>query len=463
MTVKPLLTLLLAGLAAMPAPAVAQVPARDDYAWHFPVEVTQAGEYQVVDIPLAVYRSAHDASLRDLGIYNGVGQAVPRIIERPGDDAEVLESLTPLGVIPLYGEVAESQRRLNVLMQLDEPGTTLQFRSVVPEPTEPGQQLQALIVDLREHEERISGLAFTWSGAADGFIGTVIVEQGDDLADWRPLARGTLAELAFEEARIEENRVGVDGPIGDYLRVTWRDMPAGWRPATITAIRHDRGPAAERDWLELEPREAGEDGREFTFDAGGYLPVDRLELVLPGGNGVVRAAVYAREGSEGPWRHVHEGVFYRVNTSGTVLQSGAGAIVPSRADHWRVRVLSGQVNGAPVLRLGWRPERLLFLAQGDGPFTLATGRARDQGEQFPQQRLLGDNALFSMLGQAGEPSLAVLGARQAGAGEIALAAEPDWSWKTVLVWIGLFAAVGIVGYLVLSLLRESDATKVSDT
>lgn len=449
---------LLPALVLLPVWAIAQLADRDDYAWHFPLAVPEAGEYQSVDVPLAVYRSTQDPHLRDLGIYNAAGQAVPRRVERPNDDAEVRESRRSLGLIPLYGEIAESQRRLNILMQLDEPGASLQFRSVVPDPVEPGQQLQALIVDMRGHEDPIAELELTWSGAGDGFIGTVMVEQGDDLGEWHPLAQGTVAELAFEAARIEERRIGVGQPVARYLRVRWRDMPDGWRPATITAIHLDHGPAPERDWLELEPSETGGDGREFAFDAGGHLPVDRLELVLPGRNGVVRAAFYAREDNSAPWRHVHEGVFYRVHTAGTLLASGADTMPTLRAAQWRVRLLSGQINGAPVLRLGWRPDRLRFLAQGDAPFTLAVGRARDHAEQFPQQRLMGDRALFSMLEKTGEPAMASLGERRPGAGMAALEPASEWSWKTVLVWIGLFAAVGFVGYLVISLLRETGTT-----
>ncbi len=62
-----------------------------------------------------------------------------------------------------------------------------------------------------------------------GFIGTVKVEDSDDLAHWRKLGSATLAELEFEDTRIEQRRVNLARKVSDYLRITWQDMPGTWR------------------------------------------------------------------------------------------------------------------------------------------------------------------------------------------------------------------------------------------
>lgn len=456
--------LALAALAAGYAAAAAgQVPDRDEYAWHFPLDIVAPGEFQALDVPFEVYRSVTDPELRDLGVYNAAGRAVPRTFERPEEQVEMLETRAPLGVLPLYGEISEAALRLQLLMQIDEPGTSLKFQSELPEPADPQLQLRALIVDLREHDDRISALEFSGSGAPGGFIGTVIIEDGYDLASWAPLAQGMLADLAYEEARIEQKRIDVDRQPGDYLRVTWRGMPSGWRPESMTAIRRELGPAAEREWLEIPPVERSEDGRSFIYALDGYPPVDRVDLAFPGGRGVVRASVEVRDGPEDEWRQRHDDMFYRIAPSGNELVSSPAVLKPTRSTQWRVQLRSGQVDGDLRLRLGWRPDRLLFLAQGEAPFSLASGRARDQLEQFPQDRQMGDGALFSMLEQAGEPGLATIGARRIGAGEQALTEVRRWGWRTVLVWTGLLAAVGLVGFLVWALLREERARQTTPT
>ena len=117
--------------------------------------------------------------------------------------------------------------------------------------------------------------------------------------------------------------------------------------------------------------------------------------------------------------------------------------------------MAGQVGDDLRLRLGWRPDRLLFLAQGQPPFTLASGRAQDRIEQFPHHRLLGDDAIFDMLKRSGEAGIARLGPRLESAGAMVMEGARTWTWRTVLVWIGLIAAVLFVGWLAWSLMRES--------
>jgi hypothetical protein len=110
-------------------------------------------------------------------------------------------------------------------------------------------------------------------------------------------------------------------------------------------------------------------------------------------------------------------------------------------------------SGSVQLQLGWRPDRLTFLAQGEGPFELVCGRARDRLEDFPQQSLLGDDAIFAVLEQSGQAGQAILGARQDLAGASALT-PGGVSWRTLLLWAGLTGAVSLAGWMVYSLLRE---------
>lgn len=448
----------IAGLAASFAIANAmaqEFPGPEAYAYRFPVEIERPAEYLAVEVPIALYRSVSDPTLRDVGVYNAGGQAVPRMLRQEREVAQELERETALGMVPLYGELEVSQERLRLLMQTNEAGTTLQFDSQVPEPANPELQLRAVIVDLRDHEEAFSSLAFSWSATTPGFIGRVQVDDSDDLQGWRRLATGTLADLEFEGTRIDQDRVELDRAADDFLRITWYDMPGDWRLESVRGIRRERGPEQQREWLELAPLERSEDGREFVFHIGGYPPIDRINLLLPGGNVVVRASVESRNDAESSWRHTHQGLFYQVTRSDNAITSEPAKLAIHRAAQWRVRIQSGQVEGPVHLHVGWRPERLLFLAQGEAPFTVAAGRAQDRLEGFPQQRLFGDSAIFTMLEDAGAGGTATLAERQLAAGAMVMEGARTWTWRTVLVWIGLILAVLFVGWLAWSLLRET--------
>jgi hypothetical protein len=177
-------------------------------------------------------------------------------------------------------------------------------------------------------------------------------------------------------------------------------------------------------------------------------------LLLPGDNVVVRATVSYRHEPKDSWRQAYQGVFYHVSRAGNDVTSPAAAIRDTRAGQWRVHVDFGAVNGALRLKLGWRPDRLVFLAQGTPPFELVSGRALDRIEQFPQEALLGDRAIFRMLADSGQAGTASLGPREQLAGAAALVLGATRTWRVALVWIGLIGAVALVGWLVLSLLRD---------
>ena len=231
-------------------------------------------------------------------------------------------------------------------------------------------------------------------------------------------------------------------------------MPVTWKLNAIAGIHTEQGAAASRDWLILDSFEPGETERELVFDVGGYPPVDRVNVLLPDDNVVVRASVFYRRGGQDSWRLAHNGIFYNISRQGSALQSPAAAVRDARAGQWKIRIDSGMTTGPVRLQLGWRPDRLVFLAQGSQPFELVTGRAQDALEQFPQETVLGDSAIFRMLRQSGQAGAATVGSREVIAGPDRLEISGSTPWRVLLLWAGLTGAIVLVGWLVYSLMRE---------
>lgn len=436
--------------------AAGEIPDREEYAYRFGLNLQQSAEFVAARIPIEVYRSVSDPKLRDIGVYNGAGQAVPRMVEQLEEKVEPAERIHRLGIVPLYGELAESQDRIRLLLQKSKAGTTLELDSEFGEGETSRQALNAYIVDLRDMEWAPAALDLDWTGAEAGFMGKVTVEESNDLAIWRTLARGSVADLKFEGTDIEQARIELPRVPQDYLRLTWRGLPEGWKLLAINGVERERGPDSEREWLDLQPVETSEDGREFTFDVGGYPPIDRLNLVFSETNVVVRASVQVRVGDKGQWGHAYHGLFYEISRDGQKVISAPARIGVTRVSEWKVSVQSGSPGSSLKLRVGWRPERLLFLTQGDAPFELATGRSRDRLEDFPQETVLGDRGIFKLLLDGGEPGRAEILARREAAGAMVMEGARTWTWRTVLVWVGLMAAVVFVGWLVWSLMRENE-------
>ena len=432
----------------------AELPERGEYAYSFPLAIQGDSEFFAVDIPLEVYQSVSDPGLRDGGVYNADGQPVPRTFEHPAADDTGIEQKAALGLVPLYDQQANRPEQLRLLLQRDASGTTLELIAEAAGDRGGEKTLTAYIVDVREREHALKALEFDWQRLPQGFIGTVNIEDSDDLQHWRKLGSSTLAELTFEATRIEQRRMHLARKVSDYLRITWQDMPGTWSLNAVTGIYTEQGAPAPREWLILGPAEPGETDREHFFEVGGYPPADRVNVLLPDDNVVVRASVFHQRDGDDTWRLAHSGIFYNISRHGSRLQSPAAAVREARAGRWKIRIDSGVTPGPVRLWLGWRPDRLAFLAQGTKPFELVTGRAKDRLEQFPHETMLGDSAIFGMLRESGHAGAATLGPRKLIAGPAQLEIAGTTTWRVMLLWIGLTGAVLLVGWLVYSLMRE---------
>jgi len=452
-----LLSTLVAGFVA--SVIANELPDRADYAYGFGLETQGDSEFFGVDIPIAVYRSVADSRMRDAGVYNADGQPVPRLFEHPEIADNNIEHKLPLGLVALYGEQQTHVDQLRILLRKTADGTTLEVDEGKPTGVADIEQinnfpLTAYIVDTRDLRQDIKVLEFSWPPQPKGLIGNIRVETSDDLQKWRNVGSATLANLQLEDTQIEHRRVDLDRKIGDYLRISWSSLPDSWRLDGVTGIYTEKGAPIDRDWLTLGAVADENAEREYVYDAGGFPPVDRVSLILPDENVVVRASIFYRHDGQDSWHFSQDAIFYNITRQGNVLQSSTIQVGIQRMAEWKVRIDSGVTNAPPSLKLGWRPDRLVFLAQGAAPFELLAGRAKDRLDNYPQQRMLGDSSIFKMLRETGQEGTATLGGRYIVAGQQQLEPGKESFWRTVLLWTGLVGAITLVGWLVFSLTRE---------
>jgi hypothetical protein len=105
------------------------------------------------------------------------------------------------------------------------------------------------------------------------------------------------------------------------------------------------------------------------------------------------------------------------------------------------------------LELGWLPGQLVFMAQGDGPYSLAYGRAGLEPTRSQVAQLL----------KAVEPvsggtliEAARTGTQTVLAGTAALLPKTELPWRVWLLWAGLIAGVLAVGAMAWKLFREME-------
>ncbi len=441
----------------LPAAAGAQapqdsLPELDHYRWGFTIETAEPASFYTVPLPLDVYRSASDPDLRDLGVYNAAGQAVPRIVEAGSAEFELQDTRHRLPFAALYrNQVPDADRVRMMFEQMgDETRIELSSDSADGKIRAP---LSGYIVDARGLDGNIDALELAWPDHVSGFVGRISVTGSNDLQDWRLLGGAALADLREADTIITQDRVSLADDDYDFLRIEWRDLPDNWSLEGLTAIQVSTMPRIERDTLTLEPTGRDETDGGQLFDARAALRVDRLRLVLPEDNSVLTAALSYRPPGRDRWVQLHQGTFYNLVRSDLPVSSEAASVSPVRAAEWKVAITKGRPDTPFRLELGWRPDVLLFLAQGDAPFTLAVGRGGAAAEGFPEERLLGDVSLGGIATDNGPVAAASLGQRVRLPGIERKPPPEPTDWRTILLWAGLGAAVLFVLWMALRLQR----------
>ena len=214
-------------------------------------------------------------------------------------------------------------------------------------------------------------------------------------------------------------------------------------------------PAAAETWQweALHGREVVDNGRtyyQFTLD--GRFPIARADVALDG-NAAGEWTLESRDADDGVWqRRAGPWVAFQVGAGEGGERSAEQSLAAVVRDlQWRLSSRA-PVNGVPVLRLGYQPEVMVFLAQGQPPFALLAGSARATRADAPLAQLV--DAIRTRRGVDWQPATATLGSPVELAGARALQPAPtERDWKSWLLWGLLVLGAVVVAGFAASLLR----------
>lgn len=440
----------LTGLFLLAAPLFAWAnDARQDYREQWPLQLSapQAGAYRLT-LGEAQYRSAVSPQLKDIQIFNAQGQPLPAALfsaEQP------MAQLTPLQPLPWFALPVQGSAGGDDLQLLTERNTDGSVRRVEARLGRTGSSAQpgGWLVDASKLDAALQALRLDWqSGPAVQL--RVRVDVSDDLQNWQPINDDVpLVDLAQDGNRLQQRRIFI-GREAKYIRI----LPAsnGALPvlSAVQAEPMSTLQAIDWQWRSL-PGKAGTSG-EFEYVLDGRFPVAQIDIATAD-NSVVQWTLLSRDDPAQPWQ-VRAGpwVAYQLQDSAQRRQSQAQALpVPTRDRYWKLTAAQGRPAQSPTLKLGYQPETLVFLSQGEPPFTVAAGSVRAARIDAPVGTVLAQ--LREQQGAQWQPALAsVQGPAQELGGETAV--QPERDWKRWLLWGLLVLGVLIVGGFAVTLLRQ---------
>jgi len=435
----------------------AEVPELSDYAWGFPIEVSENASFYSVELPLEVNQSVTNPALRDAGVYNSDGNPVQRMFKQAGNDRELVERSNPLPTLPLY-ETVDRRTDDNGLL-LEREGNSTQFKFDLEDLLAPAedQRLAEYIVDTRQIDDVAVALDLVWADMEPGFMGRVMVDGGNNLQEWSLVGSAVVAYLREDAASIEQRRVRLRR--GDFImRIRWEGLPETWRLSQVMGVYVDGAADAVRNFVTLESTSVDPDDDGRIFSLGGAPMVDQVRVVLPVPNTVISARVFYWSERREQWLMAGQGSYHHIIRNNNAVMSDPLTIKKTRSSQFKVVITRGPADVAVQLEVGWRPDKLIFLAQGQPPFTLAAGSANDELNEFPQHRIYGDRSLATLAESNGGVVAASLGPRYELGGPDRLVATRQINWRTLLLWFGLVIGVVFVGLMASKTIRELRST-----
>jgi len=196
----------------------------------------------------------------------------------------------------------------------------------------------------------------------------------------------------------------------------------------------------------------------YEYKNEAQFPVDAVNLKLPERNSLMRARVLSRNDEQSTWRHRVRNLFYTLTVDGILIENNPVSVCCTADRYWRLEFgsESGIGSGIPVLQLGWIPHELVFVARGEGPFTLAYGSAVVGTSKQPLDAMLGvfgkeKEKIF--LKKARIEKEIVLGGE-----DCLIPPEPPLPWKQWILWAVLVVGVAVLGVMTWRLFKQMNVS-----
>lgn len=426
-----------------------------DFAHRVPLALSGEGPWYRLPLPLDVQLQARQTDLSDLRVFNAAGQAQAYALVRESAQRRENRSLTDVKWFPLYNAADDNERAPSVRVQSNANGTLVQVQP--SSRLEAGEEeLRGWLLDASAIKAPLQQLVLDWTSERDGFQ-RFTIEASDDLQHWQSWGEGQVARLIFADERVEQHEVSLPGQSARYLRLLW-DSPSSAPILTSVQLQ-----SASRESLPLplawSPPLAGSTVKagEYTWQLPMGLNIEQVQIELSQANSLAPVTLSGRRESSHPWQPLGSGLLYRLTQNGQDVLQNQLQLSGQTVQQLKLTVDErggGLGNEAPALRFAVRTTQVVFLARGEGPYSLALGSATVKAASLPLTTLVPDYkpSRLATLGAA-----TVNGAAPSTSAPATAPATVDTNWKKIGLWAVLLLSVLFLAAMAFSLLRKPPA------
>lgn len=436
----------------------------DSFAAHTTIDLpANGGPFYKLSLPLAVYQSIQREDLGDLRVFNAQGEAVPYTLLHPIDTPESKEErqAVPLFPITQKQEAVDASASVALEVQRKTDGTLV---AVNKSKGDKSLAVVGAVIDISKLQDNVHALHLQAQAVETPFH-VLTIETSDDLQAWHLLA-GDVQWIHLQQGgqTIDKDTFEFEGKAGKYLRVLWQDPTDAPAITGAEAIsRHSAAADNHMIWTEaLQPSHS--DNNRYDFALAGKLPLEQLRITLPQVNTLAPMQVQrylppAPNRQNGTWETIAQSTAYRLQSPKGEVHSPDISLDTAPAQQLRLAFDAsggGIGNAAPSMQIGFVPQTLVFLARGNGPFTLNWGAASVTQAEMPAATLLPnyrDDQEVAATVATLEPIAAMSSAGAAPAASAEAGKSKGLLWA--ILGIGLLVLVGMVVMLLKQMKPES--------
>lgn len=419
-----------------------------DYGWAWPLQLEGAGSTWQLELPPQVHEVLATDDQRDFEIFDARGKPVPTArYSPPRPEATKRSVVLPTFALPRRSDGVAIDASLRVERA---PDGSVQRIDAGVQRAGARPELTDYLLDITRVDDPIAELTLTWPTRNEDVNARYAVEASDDLENWRTLVpAAAIVELRSGASSLEQRRIVLPRAEARYLLL--RALERNFAPAALvaTATVIEEPPDAPLQWVEARPT-AKRDG-VLHYEIDGLYDVEAVRIVPQGASSL--ATIGVRSGD------THRATLTLVSVAhanGRLVQNEADLAPAPRNRRWSLDA-EPELDVAPRLLLGTRPDRFAFIAEGEGPYTLAAGSATARRTDAPVSAAIAEIARRE--GPTWQPPLARLGERRVLSGSDALdkKLETPLPWTTIALWSVLLAGAALVAALAVRLLRSGAA------
>ncbi len=441
---------LISGAILMTSFAVAAPFTKDDFA--FTAKLSDAkSSLRELALPTSVYQQMHRKDLGDLRVFNADGQPVPHQFSRP----EVLDSSQQSSLVfyPFNKEQAADAGNIQVIIKQKKDEQTLKVdkRNGQTKAAE-SKEYQYIIENPQSkmNDSSLCRMKLDWSQPKSSMVLALKLESSSDLQNWRSVHRKmSVSKLNYSGSELVRNEIKFGCTKAKYLRMSWLKPEQGVQLNAISGIYNKKGEQA-LEWHSLGKPQYDSNGN-WLFESNVVAAFSQIEFDAPQDGLLFKGALYSRKNINDNWRRRGNITQYKLTLGDSEFNSAAKKITPNNDRFWKLELSNEATftdDQLPEIKVAWRPKKLLFMAQGKAPFTLAYGNPAVTRAQNSDLQ-----GLIKSLSDSG------VNADKVNLGEIvqgnkSFSKTDQVNWKKYLLWLVLILGTILMAFMAYRLFKQ---------